>query len=667
MSIRLVTGARRSIGWFFGGGLQAALRATDPGLLVACAAGVLLLGFAVSLDFPRVATGFQSDESTYYSLAHSLADDFDFAFQRKDLTRVWEEFPTGPEGIFLKRGKSIDVGFEGHFPFVSWTTRDSHEADRLYYGKSYIYPLVAAPFVWLFGTNGFLVLHALLLTLDLALAYLFLSARSARPAAIAYAVAFFGASAAPVYFVWLTPELFNLSLTMAGLFLWSYKEVAPIPVADPGALTRFARSPVSDLAAAAVLGVVTFSKPLYVLLILPLVTLAALRRRWRHGFGIGATFAVVVVALFLANAAITGEFNYQGGDRKTFYGGTGFPFQTEDATFDSIGTGRSTNEVPVDVLFNRDAFLHVFRANLLYVMLGRHTGLVPYFFPGVLSAGLFLLARGRRTRWQWLAAGLAVLAVLALILYMPFTYSGGGGPIGNRYFMGFYPVLLFVTPPLASVGSALAAVAVGGLFTAQLVLNPFYSSFHPAEHTKSGPYRMLPVELSLLNDLPINVTPSRVRRPLGGDPPVRAYFLDDNAYGLEGTSFWTRGESRADIIIRAPARLRATGGYESLRVDRLNVTLRTGAAATHVVVTTGIDRRAVAMARDETRVVSIAVGDGLPYHPQPTEPTNYVYLLSVACDAGFVPLFDTASRDARFLGVRVSVDPVYRADEGPPR
>ena len=666
MGTRLTTRLRRSVGWLCGGGVPAAVRAADPGLLVSAAVGLLLLGFSLSVDFPRAAYGFQSDESTYYSLAHSLAEDVDFAFERRDLTRVWEEFPTGPEGIFLKQGKTIDLGLEDRFPFVSWETADSDEPDRLYYGKSYIYPLVAAPFVWLFGTSGFLVLHALLLTMDVALSYLFLAARSPRPAAIAYAVAFLAASAAPVYFVWLTPELFNLSLVMAGFFFWTYKEVAALPARDdPGPIARFIRSDASDVAAAALLGVATFSKPLYVLLVIPLLALAALRRRWRHGVVVGAIFGTVVLGLFLVNAAITGELNYQGGDRKTFYGGTGFPFQTSDSTFASVGTGRSTNEVPVEVLFSRDAFVHVFRANLVYVMLGRHTGLVPYFFPGVLSAVLFLAARGRRTPWQWLAGGTAVLAVLALILYMPFTYSGGGGPVGNRYFLGFYPVLLFLTPPLASAGSALAAVAVGGLFTAQLVLNPFFTSFHPAEHAKSGPYRLLPVELSLLNDLPINVTPSRVRRSLDGDPPIRAYFLDDNAYGLEGTAFWTRGESRADIIIRAPARLLETGEYESLRLERLNVTLSTGAMPTRVVVRTNGDRRAVAMARDETRVVRLAVDDGLPYHPQPTEPTNYLYLLSISSDAGFVPLFATGSRDTRFLGVRVSVAPVYQPVQGP--
>ena len=70
------------------------------------------------------------------------------------------------------------------------------------------------------------------------------------------------------------------------------------------------------------------------------------------------------------------------------------------------------------------------------------------------------------------------------MLYMPFTYSGGGGPVGNRYFLGVYPVFLFVTPPLATPSAPLVAAAVGALFTAQLIFNPFYVSFHPGEHTE---------------------------------------------------------------------------------------------------------------------------------------------------------------------------------------
>ena len=36
--------------------------------------------------------------------------------------------------------------------------------DPVQTGNFHLYTLVAAPFVWLFGTNGFLVLHAVLMT-----------------------------------------------------------------------------------------------------------------------------------------------------------------------------------------------------------------------------------------------------------------------------------------------------------------------------------------------------------------------------------------------------------------------------------------------------------------------------------------------------------------------
>ena len=60
---------------------------------------------------------------------------------------------------------------------------------------------------------------------------------------------------------------------------------------------------------------------------------------------------------------------------------------------------------------------------------------------------------------------------------------------------------------------------------------------------------MLPIELTLLNDLPVAADASRARRTLGGVPPVAAYFPDDGAYLPEGDSFWVRGKSRADVML----------------------------------------------------------------------------------------------------------------------
>ncbi|MGH9197289.1 MAG: hypothetical protein ACRD1T_16310, partial [Acidimicrobiia bacterium] len=356
---------------------RAASRWNDSGLIGCAIAGLLFLGFALSVDFPKAAYGFQSDEATYYTLAHSLARDFDFEFRRKDLVRVWEEFSTGPEGIFLKKGKKLQLQRKDTFPYFELLKLPDPRTDRLYFGKSYIYPLFAAPLVWLFGTNGFLVLHAVLMTLNLAAAYAFLARRTSQASAIAYALVFFFASAVPVYFVWLTPDFFNVSLVLYAFFLWIYKEAVPRPTSDEPVVRgfrAFLRSPSSDYAAALVLGVATFSKPIHVVLILPLLLHAALGRRWRHGITIGTIFGLVVAGLFALNVAITGELNYQGGERKTFYGRTEFPFQNKQASFETAGLGRGTDRVLVEVLFTRDAFLQVFRHNLVYFLLGRHSG-----------------------------------------------------------------------------------------------------------------------------------------------------------------------------------------------------------------------------------------------------------------------------------------------------
>ena len=45
--------------------------------------------------------------------------------------------------------------------------------------------------------------------------------------------------------------------------------------------------------------------------------------------------------------------------------------------------------------------------------------------------------------WQWLTLVAGVGTAVVLLLYMPFTWSGGGGPVGNRYFLGSYGVFLF--------------------------------------------------------------------------------------------------------------------------------------------------------------------------------------------------------------------------------
>jgi hypothetical protein len=642
----------RSLAWRLGASATAAV-------------GVVLVAWALTVDYPKVSYGFFSDGATYYSLAHSLASDGDFAYRREDLVRVWREFPSGPEGLFLKRGTDIDVSFGGGFPFVRVTTRPDPDPARFYYGKAYIFPLVAAPFLWLAGTNGFLLLHAVLMTAAFLCAYAFLAARSHPIAALAFAFAFLFVSVAPVYMVWMTPDFFNLAMVLFGYFFWAYKDVV-----GPAAVRVSAASRVrwllgnrSDVVAALFLGVATFSKPTHVLLIAPLLASTLLRRQWQRMLRIGIAFGFIVAMLFGINVAITGEWNYQGGDRRTFYSAMGgFPLQTERNQFDAVGDDRATNRVPVEVLTGRAAIVDVFRRNLGYFFFGRHTGFVAYYFPGVMAMLLFLAATRDRAVWQWLTLVAGLGSAVVLLLYMPFTYSGGGGPVGNRYFLGVYPVFLFLVPPLQTAVPGLIAMGVSALFTAQVLSNPFYASFHPGEHSKTGVFRLLPPELTLVNDLPVGVSPSRSRQPLGGQPPMLAYFLDDNAYNREGDAFWVRGESRADILLRAPVVTEATPQGElhrPLGIPRLQLHLETGPVANRVVVFTGAETRAIDMPASSQQSVTVEMPRGLPYRPDPAYPTNYVYSVSIESQSGFIPLFQSGSRDNRFLGIYVRIVPLY--------
>src|SRR5262249_32386777 len=170
--------------------------------------------------------GFKSDEATYYMMGLSLVHDGDLAYRKEDLARVWREYPSGPSGVFLKKGRTLSGA-------------PDPDAQRYFYGKSFMYPLAAAPFIVLFGTSGFLVLNALALAVVLLCGYLFLRARSGPWPAAILAAAFVMASVVPVYFVQMMPEVFNLSLACAAYFCWLYKEVAAPAQSPPGTAWLF--------------------------------------------------------------------------------------------------------------------------------------------------------------------------------------------------------------------------------------------------------------------------------------------------------------------------------------------------------------------------------------------------------------------------------------------
>src|SRR4029079_13122335 len=123
---------------------------------------VVALAAALSVDVVKTGFGIQSDEATYVSMALSLAYDHDLTYERRDLDRFYGLYRSGPDGIFLKKGKQLKIRVNADPPFVHETKTPDRQTDRLYFAKALLYPIVAAPFVRVLGLNGFLVLHVLL-------------------------------------------------------------------------------------------------------------------------------------------------------------------------------------------------------------------------------------------------------------------------------------------------------------------------------------------------------------------------------------------------------------------------------------------------------------------------------------------------------------------------
>jgi hypothetical protein len=594
---------------------------------------IVALAAAVSVDVVKAGGGVKSDESVYVAMALSAAYDHDLAYQRRDLDRFYGLYRSGPDGIFLKRGKQLRVRLRPAPPFVQLIKSPDAIGDRLYFGKAFVYPLVAAPFVRLFGLNGFLVLHVLLLSGVCACGYRFLAARSRPDPSLIFTLAFVGAACLPVYIVFLAPEIFHFALVFFAYFLWLYKEVSPAEAHSRGVL-QVPRGEGSDILAALLLGIATYSNPRHALLVAPLVLWAWWRRRFWHGLGVGVVSVAAAASLFGANAIITGEFNYQGGDRKTFYGSfplDGSPRNAWDAAREMSTNDSDTENVLADF---RNRITH----NVEYFLVGRHFGFVPYFFPGVVAVGLWLLSRDRSTPWRLLTFAAVVASVLMLLVYAPFTWSGGGGPPGNRYFLSMYAALFFLTPPLTSAVPALVAWLGGALFTAKMLVNPFIAARSPNQTTERGFARRLPVELTMANDLPIMLEGLRAHSWYSD---VLLYFLDEHAYNPERVDkeghqgVWIAGDGRADILMRC-----------DWPID-------------HLVMTVDSPIRTVFNASAGSTAVDVPLEPNTPVTFNLStsgvrDLRSYAYLLKARSTQGFTPhLLDPTSDDNRNLGVRM--------------
>jgi hypothetical protein len=566
------------------------------------------------------------------------------------LQRFWQLYGAGPEGVFLKRGAPWVPHLTSRPPFVTieHASMDKRGVERLYFAKAFLYAVAAVPFVWLAGLNGLLLMNVVLLALVLWAGIESLRARSTPLAAMLFTSAFVCGSAVLVYGAWLTPEVLNFAGVFLAYWLWStYGSARPV---DAGGSDSSTRARWADIASVALVGLMAYSKPPYAALACPMVLLPLWRRRLVPAIALGLVGIVVVGGAFGVHTLVSGEANYQGGARKTFYGGVGFPFET-GKSFDTSGDARATDENNTNEgIFSKRDFWPRLGANVEYFFVGRHFGLVPYGFPAIVALAAFVWRR----RWRDPAAGLTLagLAILTayFLIWLPFSWSGGGGPTGNRYFIAGYAAMFFLAGPVVSARAAIVAWIGSAAFIAHILVNPLYAAKATWVTSQRGLLRALPVELTMSRDLPVNLVQSRSRlEHVFGNASSFLYLLDDNAYPPEPSGFWVRGGARADIVMRTdqPAStLRVS--LESPIANRVRVTA--GRGTTTVSLQAGV--------RQDVLVPAASVVS--------TEQHTFALLLSIEPSAAFVPrLRDAASTDGRVLGVLVNVAPLTRVRVGP--
>jgi hypothetical protein len=246
----------------------------------------------------------------------------------------------------------------------------------------------------------------------------------------------------------------------------------------------------------------------------------------------------------------------------------------------------------------------------------------------------WVFSRDRFRAWRTLTLLSLVGGTLVWLVIAPYSWSGGGGPVGNRYFLSMYPLLFFLMPPMQSSAAGIVAWLGGALFTAKVLINPFFIAKNTWELSEHGAARRLPVELTMATDLPVMLAqPLRARIHYRNDPLMELFFLDSHAWPPEPDGMWVSGGGRADIIVKTeePVHHFAVTATSPIRTT---LTISAGAG---------------------TSVVPIVPGKPVSFQlPASTVRGNQSYecLMSAQSSDGFIPhLRDPGSNDPRNLGV----------------
>ncbi len=483
-------------------------------LLLALAAGAAVFDPS---DWPYTV----GDEGVYAMQAQSLAFDFDRRYEEADFRRYQRLTGKVPDPLILQ---SVDDG----------TT--------LVYAKPVFYSLYLTPFVRAAPQRGPILANLLLLVAAALLLDCLLTTRiGADGPLVAAFLLFFSVTFGHVF--WVHADLLYLVVTALGLCcLDPWLEGRELPAARL-------------VSGGALLAVAGAGRPFYlaVLAAVLLATSPALRRsRGRRAAALvvgGAMLLLLGSAWF--HRASGGAWTPYVSERQGFSSATGYP----DVDFERQRWPELLS-VRGDASWVREGFLlpdldvALLGHNLVYALIGRSIGTVPYFLPLLLACSC--LRPGSRRRW--LLAGI-VVGLLAFLIKNPYNFYGGAGAIANRWFLPLYAACWFLIerPPSRRWLAAMSAAAA--LFV--LPLWRTAASFPLEIDPEQGARRLLYVSAAAKSLLPLET--SQIH--LGSAPAdiqhgdLRVRLIGDGVwpYGPDGIRY--RPSADGELLVGSPVRL----------------------------------------------------------------------------------------------------------------
>lgn len=536
---------------------------------------LFFLLFPLALRKPGWPAGLKSDEPAYYLMALSLFEDGDLRCDLGDIQRLFREFPYSQVYNLIL---ATDDGWE-----------------TVYFGKPFVYSLFAAPAAGLWGASGLLAFNMALMLLMVGLGTRYLSRWNSDGLSLLFSFGFFFLSCGYSYIFWLHPEIFNMAAVTVSLYFGLTDSSAE-------AGSRIWRRPeVRAFIGGAALMLAVYNKPMLLALCLPALYGYFRQKRWASiGYWTAgaAVSGLLLVGFAMALMGHPSAYLMTRGGQKVCsaeempigpkevaaeqpIGASSDAPVVEDGdsaagktsadyngASDSSGSAEGSDDTGAEVAAVAAAqgeaeelakkrpkaswywLLRIPRPhpaavleNLEYFFLGRHTGLFLYF-PFSMLALIYFLLHGRRQSGRWvLLLSLAIVAVYFL-LWIPFNWQGGGGFVGNRYYVNVYPGFLFLVTRIAPGGLNVLGFALGGLLLGPTLFSPFGRAV-PAPtlqaHVRNRPFDLFPLELSLRE------VPGYEQRIWGG-ALVRGR---NDVFLPRGAQMWVHGATTTELVIQS--------------------------------------------------------------------------------------------------------------------